>query len=245
VVRGRCNSYGGSRTLFDCPKAVGDRTFPGDSRRLDVLVGFAKNQGFRPAGGAPGRVRRREGHALKHLGNPALMGKDPAAALKGDRGRCSMRRRQSRWWSRPSSPSRRSHEDDWFEYVGIFLDADGVGMVKAAVDGLRRFTSARVMAGAGAQMRAGPRAIRLAVRGASGRRSPPTRCPAAGRGARDTSQIRCVRARRSPQAALDGREAGRLPHGDLALAQPRRERAPHGTEIIRSVPDPISSSGPS
>src|SRR5260221_9238559 len=54
-------------------------------------------------------------------------------------------------------------EEDGFEHVGIFPDADGVGMVKAAVDGLRRFSSARVIAALERKMRAGPRAIRLAV----------------------------------------------------------------------------------
>src|SRR5207245_4556300 len=55
---------------------------------------------------------------------------------------------------------------DWFEYVAIFLDSDTVGMVKAAVDGLRRFSSARVMAALERKMRAGPRVIRIAVLGA-------------------------------------------------------------------------------
>src|SRR5207237_5965662 len=56
-----------------------------------------------------------------------------------------------------------STEDDWFEYVGIFLDSDTVGMVKAAVEGLRRYNSARVMAALERKMRDDARLIRIAV----------------------------------------------------------------------------------
>src|SRR6266481_2493035 len=169
VVARTLQQLGGSRTLFDLlTKAVGEPNFPGRLEALDVLVGFAKNQAV-PAlqaalqvGSAAEKV-----HALKHLGNPALMGKDPAAALKVIAPLLDAQKEQEPVVVQAIlSFSALSTEDDWFEYVGICLDADGVGMVKAAVDGLRRFTSARVMAALERKMRAGPRAIRLAVLGA-------------------------------------------------------------------------------
>ena len=169
VVARTLQQLGGSRTLFDLlTKAAGEPNFPGRLEALDVLVGFAKNQAV-PALQAAlqvGSVAEKV-HALKHLGNPALTGKDPAAALKVIAPLLDAQREQEPVVVQAIlSFSALSTEDDWFEYVGIFLDADGVGMVKAAVDGLRRFTSARVMAALERKMRAGPRAIRLAVLGA-------------------------------------------------------------------------------
>ncbi len=157
---------GGSRTIFDLlTRAAGEPGFAGRVEALDVLVAFARHQAI-PAlqatlvVGAPAEKL----HALKHLGNAAVMSKDPAAALKAIAPLLDAQKQPEPVVIQAIlSFSALSTEDDWFEYVGIFLDADGVGMVKAAVDGLRRFTSARVMATLERKMRAGPRAIRIAV----------------------------------------------------------------------------------
>ncbi len=157
---------GGSRTLFDLlTRAAGEPNFPGRVEALDVLVGFAKHQAA-PAlqaalhAGSPAE----KVHALKHLGNPAVMGKDPAAALKAIAPLLDAQKEQEPVVIQAIlSFSALCTEDDWFEWVGIFLDSDTVGMVKAAVDGMRRFTSPRVMVALERKMRAGPRAIRLAV----------------------------------------------------------------------------------
>src|SRR5262249_15937526 len=102
--------------------------------------------------------------ALKHLGNASLMAKDPAAALKVIAPLLDAQREQEPVVIQAIlSFSALSTEDDWFEYAGIFLESDAVGMAKAAVDGLRRFSSARVMAALGRKVRARPRSIRLAV----------------------------------------------------------------------------------
>jgi twitching motility protein PilT len=160
---------GGSRTLFDLlGRAVAEGGFAGRIEAMDVLVGFAKHQAI-PAlqaallvGSSAERV-----HALKHLGNGAVMGKDPAAALKAIAPLLDAQKEQEPVVVQAILAfSALSTEDDWFEYVGIFLDSDTVGMVKAAVDGLRRFSSARVMAALERKMRAGPRVIRIAVLGA-------------------------------------------------------------------------------
>ncbi|HEY4886177.1 MAG TPA: PilT/PilU family type 4a pilus ATPase [Myxococcales bacterium] len=159
---------GGTRTLYDLlTRAAGEPNFAGRVEALDVIVGFAKHQAI-PALQAALQVGTpaEKLHAVKHLGNAALMAKDPAAALKALAPLLDAQKEQEPVVIQAIlSFSALSTEDDWFEYVGIFLDSDTVGMVKAAVDGLRRFSSARVMATLERKMRAGPRAIRLAVLG--------------------------------------------------------------------------------
>ncbi|TMA19068.1 MAG: PilT/PilU family type 4a pilus ATPase [Deltaproteobacteria bacterium] len=160
---------GGSRTLFDLlGRAVAEGGFAGRIEAMDVLVGFAKHQAIPAlqAALAVGSPAERV-HALKHLGNGAVMGKDPAAALKAIAPLLDAQKEQEAVVVQAILAfSALSTEDDWFEYVAIFLDSDTVGMVKAAVDGLRRFSSARVMAALERKMRAGPRVIRIAVLGA-------------------------------------------------------------------------------
>jgi len=157
---------GGSRTLYDLlTRALGEAGFAGRIEAMDVLVGFAKHQAV-PGLQAVlqiGSVQEKL-HAIKHLGNAAAMAKDPASALKAIAPLLDAQKEQEPVVIQAILAfSAISTEDDWFEYVGIFLESDAVGMAKAAVDGLRRFTSARVMAALERKMRAGPRAIRLAV----------------------------------------------------------------------------------
>jgi len=157
---------GGSRTVFELlTRAVSEPGFAGRVEAMDVLVGFARHQAI-PAlraallAGSP----QEKVHALKHLGNAPVMGKDPAAALKAIAPLLDAQKEQEPVVIQAIlSFSALASEDDWFEYVGIFLDSDTLAMVKAAVDGLRRFNSVRVMAALERKMRAGPRIIRIAV----------------------------------------------------------------------------------
>src|SRR5439155_496684 len=139
---------GGSRTVFELlTHAVSEPGFAGRVEAMDVLVGFARHQAI-PAlraallAGSP----QEKVHALKHLGNAPVMGKDPAAALKAIAPLLDAQKEQEPVVIQAIlSFSALASEDDWFEYVGIFLDSDTLAMVKAAVDGLRRFNSVRVM----------------------------------------------------------------------------------------------------
>ena len=158
---------GGGKTIFELlTKAAGESGFPGRVEALDVLVAFARHQAV-PAlsavlhAGSPSEKL----HALKHLGDPKAMGKDPAAALKVVLPLLVAQQP-------PPEPvliaaiaafSALCAEDDWFEFVGPYLDFESIGLAKAAVDGLRRFQSPRVIAALERKLRAGPRAIRLAV----------------------------------------------------------------------------------
>ena len=160
------SQLGGSKTVFEMlTRAAGEPNFAGRIEALDVLVSFAKHQAVPALAAAlqAGTPAERV-HALKHLGNAAVMGKDPAAALKAIAPLLDAQKEQEPVVIQAIlSFSALCAEEDWFEYVGIFLDSDGIGMVKAAVDGLRRFSSTRVMNALERKMRAGPRAIRLAV----------------------------------------------------------------------------------
>src|SRR5260370_3551150 len=157
---------GGSKIVFEMlTRAVGEGSFKGRIEALDVLVGFAKHQAI-PAllAAIQAGTTAEKVHALRHLGDRAAMAKDPAAALKIIAPLLDAQQQEEPVVIQGIlSFSALCAEEDWFEYVGIFLDADSIGMTKAAVDGLRHFSSARVIAALERKLRAGPRPIRLAV----------------------------------------------------------------------------------
>ncbi len=155
---------GGGKTIFELlTRAAGDRDFAGRTEALEVLVGFARHlavpalQAALVAGTQPEKIQ-----ALRYLGDAKIMAKDPASALKAIMplldGQPEPVVAQA-----VASFSSLCTEDDWFEYLGHFLDVDAVPLVKAAVDTLRRFSSMRVIGALERKLRAGPRVIRLVV----------------------------------------------------------------------------------
>ena len=155
---------GGSKTTFDMLSAMaGEPNFVGRAEALDALVSFAKTQAV-PALQAALAVGNQADKvlALKHLGDPKAMGKDPAPALKvlatALQGHPEPLTVQA-----IASFAQLCSEDDYWEFVSPFLDDDVIPYVKAAVEGLRRFSSPRGIAALERKMRAGPRTIRLAV----------------------------------------------------------------------------------
>ncbi len=54
-------------------------------------------------------------------------------------------------------------EDDYFDYVGPFFESASLATVRAAVEGLRRFSSSRTVTMLRARLRAGPNVVRFAV----------------------------------------------------------------------------------
>src|SRR5438445_10134304 len=155
---------GGSKTVFDLlSRAVGERDFPGRSEALDVLVAFARTQAIPALQSALAvGTTQEKARALKHLGDPKAMGKDPAGALRVIATALNEQPEPVTLQAIVSFAQLCSEEDYW-EFVARFLDVDAVGLAKAAVEGLRRFTSPRAMGALERKMRAGPRAIRLAV----------------------------------------------------------------------------------
>ena len=157
---------GGGKTIFEIlTRAVGEPNYKGRIEALDVLVTFAKHQAIPALQGAiQVGAPAEKVHALRHLGDRSVMAKDPAAALKVIAPVLDAQQQPEPVVIQGIlSFSALCAEEDWFEYVGIFLDAESVGMVKAAVDGMRRFSSARAIAALERKLRAGPRTIRLAV----------------------------------------------------------------------------------
>src|SRR5258708_7024286 len=151
---------GGSKIVFEMlTRAVGEGSFKGRIEALDVLVGFAKHQAI-PAllAAIQAGTTAEKVHALRHLGDLPRMAKDPAAALKIIAPLLDAQQQEEPVVIQGIlSFSALCAEEDWFDYVGIFLDADSIAMTKAAVDGLRHFSSARVIAALERKLRAGPR----------------------------------------------------------------------------------------
>jgi HEAT repeat protein len=155
---------GGGKTIFELlTRAAGEKDFAGGAEALEVLVGFARHlavpalQGALAAGSQSEKIL-----ALRYLGDAKAMAKDPASALKAIVPALDGQP-EPVVGQAIASFSALCTEDDWFEYVGRFLDHGSVPLVKAAVDGLRRFSSMRVIGALERKLRAGPRAIRLSV----------------------------------------------------------------------------------
>src|SRR5207302_9785647 len=133
---------GGSKTVFDIlTRAAGEANFAGRTEALDVIVSFARHQAA-PALAAALQVGTpaERVHALRHLGDPKILGKDPSSALKAIAPLLDAQKEEEAVVIQAIlSFSALCAEEDWFEFVGIFLDSDAIGMVMAAVDGLRRF----------------------------------------------------------------------------------------------------------
>ena len=155
---------GGGKTVFELlGKAVAEKEYPGRLEAMEVLVSFAKAQAIPAlqsaleAGNLAERVL-----ALKLLGDPKAMAKDPALALKAIIPALS---------GQPEpvltqaiiSFSTLCSEDDYWEYAGRFLESGALSPVRAAVDGLKRFRSPRTISALERRLLAGPRGIRLAV----------------------------------------------------------------------------------
>jgi len=155
---------GASKTTFELlTRAAGEREFAGRSEALDVLVSFARTQAVPALQAALGVGTQQEKVlALKHLGDPRWMGKDPAAALKVIAGALDGQAEPVTLQAIASFGQLCSEEDYW-EFVSRFLESESIGLAKAAVEGLRRFVSPRSIAALERKLRAGPRAIRLAV----------------------------------------------------------------------------------
>ena len=166
LVAAALAQIGGGKTIFDLlSRALGERDFAGRPEAMDVLVGFAKHQAV-PAlqavlavGSQAERVQ-----ALRHLGDPKSMAKDPAAALKTIATALNGQAEPVLVQAILSFGALCS-EDDYFEYIRPFFDFESVSVAKAAIDGLRRFSSMRVIGTLERKLRAGPRALRLAVLG--------------------------------------------------------------------------------
>ena len=156
---------GGSKTVFELlTRAMSEKDFPARVEAMEVLVSFARQQAVPAlhavlsAGNTAEKVL-----ALRYLGDAKVMSKDAPAALKSIASVLEASQPEPVCTQAILSFGALAAEEDWFEYVGPFLDADALALMKAAVDSLRRFQSPRAIAALERKMRAGPRVLRLAV----------------------------------------------------------------------------------
>ncbi|HVE84961.1 MAG TPA: PilT/PilU family type 4a pilus ATPase, partial [Myxococcales bacterium] len=139
--------------------------FPGRIEALDAVARFAGHHAipaFRGAllAGNPAE----QAHALKYLGDPKYAGPGSGDALRIIAER--LEREPNGRAQTITAFCRLCSEDDYFVAVAPFLDAEEPEVVKAAVEGLQRFPSARAVAALERRLRAGPNAIRLSIIGA-------------------------------------------------------------------------------
>ena len=230
---------GGGKTIFDLlSRALAERDFAGRMESMEILVGFAKHmavpalQAVLTVGSQAERIQ-----ALKHLGDTRAMAKDPASALKVIATALDGQAEPVLVQAILSFGALCS-EDDYFEYIHPFVDFESIGVAKAAIDGLRRFSSMRVVNTLERKLRSGPRTLRLAV----------LSCLEAI--ATDDVLPALVEALGHKQIAVRNRAGEVLQHlsveGKLDVARTAiwllRSRDVNvrrmATEVIRSVPDP-------
>jgi twitching motility protein PilT len=154
----------GGKSVFDSlGEMIPEPGFPGRMEAMEVLVKVAPQHAV-PAlrsvlsAGTPQEKIR----ALGHLCEPRCMARDPGGALDavasalGDPSEAVA-------VQAVSSFSAACPEDEYFRQVAPLLDSPNLNLVKAAVEGLRRFGSPRAIAALSRKLRTGPNVIRFAV----------------------------------------------------------------------------------
>ncbi len=156
----------GGTTVFGAVTALcSQRDFDGRIETMDVAVAIGRQHAIPALAsiltlGSP----MEKGLALQHLSNAEIMAKDTAGAAKAiaqvindPNERVAMQA--------VTSFAVVAAEDDYLRHAGPLLDAENVNMAKAAIEGLRRFRSARTLDVLERKLREGPNALRLAVLG--------------------------------------------------------------------------------
>jgi twitching motility protein PilT len=154
----------GGTTVFQAIGALcGQRDFLGRLEAMDVAVSIGRQHAIPAlaavlAAGTPPE----KGQALQYLGNTDLMAKDMAGALRAIA-------------SVLDDPTERvalqavaafgalATEDDYFAHIGALVDSPNPATAKAAIEGLRKYKTPRVMAVLERKLASGPKAVRLAV----------------------------------------------------------------------------------
>ena len=156
-------AIGGGKTVFELlTQACAAREFVGRMEAMQVLVAFAKHlavpalQAVLQAGSPAEKLQ-----ALRYLGDPRAMGRDPQSALKALS--TALVGPEPLVAQAIGSISNLATEDEWFAMLEPFLDVGELPLVRAAVAGLRRFATPRAVAALQRKLRAGPLQIRLTV----------------------------------------------------------------------------------
>ena len=162
-VAGILKQIGGTTVFQTLSTFCGDPGFQGRIEAVDVLVSIGRQVAIPAlaavlAVGAPNE----KVHALQYLADPELMAKDMRGAVKAISP--ALRDATERVAMQAVLAfAALSSEDEYFEHIGPVLESPNLNMVKAAVDALKRFSSARAVETLDRKLHAGPHAIRLAV----------------------------------------------------------------------------------
>lgn len=159
------SQLGGKVIFQEMQRYLKDKKFVGRLEAIEVAARVAQHHAL-PVfqeilmGGTPTEKMT----ALKFLGDPKLMAKDLLGALKCTAAALNDSTEQVAVYALAGF-GRMCTEDDWFAMALPVVDSPRVALVKAAIEGLVRFSSPRVTQVLERKFRAGPNAVRLAVLG--------------------------------------------------------------------------------
>ncbi|MGC9984948.1 MAG: PilT/PilU family type 4a pilus ATPase [Polyangia bacterium] len=162
-VAGILKQIGGTTVFQTLSAFCADPGFQGRIEAVDVLVSIGRQVAV-PALAATLAVGspNEKVHALQYLADAELMAKDLRGAVKAISP--ALRDATERVAMQAVLAfAALSSEDEYFEHIGPVLDSPNLNMVKAAVDALKRFSSARAVEVLERKLHAGPQVIRLAV----------------------------------------------------------------------------------
>ena len=154
---------GGKTALHTIDKMMGDKEFPGRAEAIDLIMPIAGPHAVPilatalSAGKPKDQVK-----ALSYLGDTRYMARATTAALKAILPALESENDRVLMQAVLSFSSLCS-EEDYFEYIGSFLNSSNPNIVKSAVSGLKRFSSPRVFASLERKLRSGPNLVRMEV----------------------------------------------------------------------------------
>jgi len=156
-------SVGSKKSVETLETMLAEPEFIGRRQAIELLVALAGARAIPGLGialkaGKPMEKRL----CLRYLGDPELVGRDVAAACEAllpalDEPSEVVLQDAIAAWCRICT------EDGYFERIPQFLEFESPGVVRAAVLGLQRFSSARAIMTLERKLRAGPNAVRMAV----------------------------------------------------------------------------------
>ena len=155
---------GGKRALQLITEMAQDPGCPGRLEAIDALVPMAGHHSL-PALAAVVALGKppEKAHALKYLGDPKYMAKSTSGAVRAI---APAVRDANELVSVPAllALGAIGSEDEFFEHAALSLDATATGAAaRAAIEGMRRFKSPRVIAALRGRMQTGPTRLRFAV----------------------------------------------------------------------------------
>ncbi|MBM4366232.1 MAG: PilT/PilU family type 4a pilus ATPase [Deltaproteobacteria bacterium] len=156
-------AVGGRTVLALIDDFVKEPSFPGRGVAIDVAVRIAGHHAIPTLVEAFPRANQQEKlKILKYLGEERFMGRDRVGALRAlaiglvDDNEMVVSAAVSAFSTLASEP-------EWFAHVAPMLDSPSLSIVRAALEGLRRFASVQAVAALERKLHSGPQSVRLVV----------------------------------------------------------------------------------